>query len=169
MVKVKYIVIVIFVITMVILGRWAILTFFPNEEKRVKKQFQLLAEWVSKEPGESIFTLNQKTKDTGNLFDRPCKVIANPISYSGSFTPEEIAHYAIRSRSFFSILNLRFFDFNIELQERETAKVILTAKLTGTLNTGEGVDETRELECVLKKIEDEWLFHQLEVIEVLKK
>jgi hypothetical protein len=31
------------------------------------------------------------------------------------------------------------------------------------------VDETHELECALKKIENKWLFSYLEVVEVLKK
>jgi hypothetical protein len=31
------------------------------------------------------------------------------------------------------------------------------------------VDETRELECVLKKIARKWLFSAIEVVEVLKK
>jgi hypothetical protein len=31
------------------------------------------------------------------------------------------------------------------------------------------VDDTRELDCILKKIEKKWLFSQIEVVEVLKK
>jgi hypothetical protein len=31
------------------------------------------------------------------------------------------------------------------------------------------VDEIRELECLLKKIDKKWFFNQIEVIEVLKK
>jgi hypothetical protein len=34
---------------------------------------------------------------------------------------------------------------------------------------GEQVDETRELECILTKIEKKWLFSQIEVVEVLRK
>jgi len=45
----------------------------------------------------------------------------------------------------------------------------LIYRLTGNSTTGERIDETRELECVLKKIERKWLFHQIEVVEVLKK
>jgi len=47
--------------------------------------------------------------------------------------------------------------------------VTLTGRLTGRSGTGEQVDETRELECVLKKIERKWLFSEIEVVEVLKK
>jgi hypothetical protein len=31
------------------------------------------------------------------------------------------------------------------------------------------MDEIRELECLLKKIDSKWLFNQIEVVQVLKK
>jgi hypothetical protein len=31
------------------------------------------------------------------------------------------------------------------------------------------MDETRELECLLRKVEKKWLFSAIEVVEVLKK
>jgi hypothetical protein len=64
---------------------------------------------------------------------------------------------------------LKFYDFHTVFPERAVAKVTLTAKLTGKSTTGEQADETRELECILKKIEKKWLFSQIEVVEVLKK
>jgi len=64
---------------------------------------------------------------------------------------------------------LKFYDFHTVFLEKETTKVTLTARLTGRSTAGEQVDETRELDCVLKKIENKWLFSQIEVVEVLKK
>jgi hypothetical protein len=64
---------------------------------------------------------------------------------------------------------LKFYDFHIIFPERVVAKVTLTARLTGRSTAGEQTDETRELECVLKKIENKWLLSQIEVVEVLKK
>jgi len=45
----------------------------------------------------------------------------------------------------------------------------VTGKLTGKSSSGEQMDEVRELECLLKKIENKWLISQLEVVEVLRK
>jgi hypothetical protein len=47
--------------------------------------------------------------------------------------------------------------------------VTLTARLTGKLNVGDSIDETHEVESILKKVEKKWLFSKVEVIEVLKK
>jgi hypothetical protein len=64
---------------------------------------------------------------------------------------------------------LKFYDSDIAFPEKGVAKVTLTARLTGKSTAGEQMDETRELECLLRKIEKKWLFSQIEVVEVLKK
>jgi len=47
--------------------------------------------------------------------------------------------------------------------------VNLTARLIGKSKAGERVDEIRELDCLLKKMDRKWFFSQIEVIEILKK
>jgi len=166
MVKIKYLLIGVLI---VILGILAAVIFFPNKEKRVKKQFNLLSEWVSRSPDENTFTLLQKMKNIGNLFDEHCELKAPSQSLSGSYTREEISAYAGSARSYFSQLDLKFYDFHTVFPEKGIAKVTLTGRLTGKSTTGEQVDETRELECVLRKIENKWLFGEIEIVEVLKK
>jgi gas vesicle protein len=166
MVKIKYLLIGVLI---VIIGILAAVIFFPNEEKRVKKQFNLLSEWVSKSPEENTFTLLQRMKNTGTLFDEHCELKVPDQSLSGSYTREEISTYAGSARSHFSQLDLKFYDLHIGFPEMEVAKVTLTSRLTGKSTAGEQVDETRELECVLRKIENKWLFSEIKVVEVLKK
>jgi hypothetical protein len=108
-------------------------------------------------------------KNIGALFDEHCDLKAPSQSLSGSYTRQEISTYAGSARSYFSQLDLKFYDFQIVFPEKEVAKVTLTARLTGRSTAGEQADETRELECILKKIEKKWLFSQIEVVEVLKK
>jgi hypothetical protein len=153
----------------VVIGIGVTIYFFPSEEKKIKKQFRLLAEWVSKDPGENTFTMAYKVRNIGTLFDGTCEFKIPVYSFSGSYTPEEISGYAARGRLFCSQLYLKFYDLVIVFPEKGVAKVTLTAKLTGKSNVGEYIDETHELEFVLKKIEKRWLFSKLEVVEVLKK
>ncbi len=144
-------------------------TVFPSEEKRVKKRFHLLSEWVSKSPEESPLTMLQKMKDMGTLFLEHCELKAPNESLSGSYTRQEISAYAASARSHFSQLDLKFYDLQITFPEKEVATVTLTSRLRGKSKAGEQVDEIRELECLLKKIDRKWFFSQIEVIEVLKK
>ena len=153
----------------VVVGIVLAITLIPSEERRVKKQFHLLSEWVSKSPEENAFTMLQKMKNIGTLFDEHCEMKIPDQSLSGSYTRQEVSTYAGSARSYLSQLDLKFYDLRIVFPEKEIARVNLTARLTGRSTAGERVDETRELECVLKKIDKRWLFSQIEVIEVLKK
>ena len=166
MVRFKNIIIGVLVL---VIGIGVTLYFFPSEEKRIKKQFRLLAEWVSKDPSENTFTMVYKVKNIGSLFDGTCEFKVPVYSFSGSYTPEEISGYAARGRLFCSQLYLKFYDLVIVFPEKGVAKVTLTARLTGKSNVGEYIDETHELESLLKKIEKRWLFSKFEVVEVLKK
>ncbi len=153
----------------VIAGVLVTIALIPSEEKRVRKQFRLLAEWVSKSPEENAFTMFQKMKNIGTLFDERCEMKVPDQSLSGSYTREEISTYAGSARSHLFQLDLNFYDLRIVFPETEIARVDLTARLTGRSAAGERVDETRELECVLRKIDKKWIFSQIEVIEILKR
>ncbi|MGZ3604222.1 MAG: hypothetical protein ACXU9P_04625 [Thermodesulfobacteriota bacterium] len=153
----------------VVAGIVVIITLIPSEEKRVKRQFTLLSEWVSKSPEENAFTMLQKMKNIGNLFDERCEMKIPDQSLSGSYARQEVSTYAGSARSYLSQLDLKFYDLHIIFPEKEIAKVNVTARLTGRSTAGERMDETRELECVLRKLDKQWLFSQIEVIEVLKK
>ncbi len=52
---------------------------------------------------------------------------------------------------------------------KESANAVLTAKLCGKLTTGEYINEIHELECVLIKIEEDWLFSEIKIVDVLEK
>ena len=165
-VKVKYVLIALILIA---IGIGFSLTLFQSEEKRVKKQFHLLSEGVSREPGENIFTMDQKIKKMGSLFDETCELKIPAYSLSGLLTRGEITGYATRGRLHFTQLHLKFYDFNIAFTQEGGAGVHLTARLTGKTTTGENVEEAHELDCLLKRIEKRWLFDRIEVVEVLKK
>ena len=164
--KIKYLVIGVLI---VVVGIVVVIALMPSEEKRVKRQFHLLSEWVSKSPEENAFTMLQKMKDIGTLFDEHCEMKIPEQSLSGSYTRQEVSTYAGSARSYLSQLELKFYDLRIIFPEKEIAKVNLTARVTGRSSSGERMDENRELECLLRKIDKKWLFSQIEVIEVLKK
>jgi len=166
MVKIKTILAGVLVLIIAVL---AVLYFSGSEEKKVRKQFHLLSEWVSKDPDEKVFTMAHKVQSIGTLFAEACEFKAPIVSLSGSYTPEEISSYAAQGRAYFSKLSLRFYDLEIDFPEEGVAKAILTAKLTGTSKAGEHVDEIQEFECALQKIEDRWLFRSFKVVEVLKR
>jgi hypothetical protein len=166
MVKIKYLIVA---LLMVMVGVLATSRFFPSEEKKVKKRFALLSEHMSKDTGETPFIMANKIKGITALFGENCNFTVSDYSLSGHYTREEISGIALRGRAHFSNLGLRFYDLKVSFPEKDLAQVNLTARLTGKSVHGEQVDETRELLCLLKKVEKKWLFSSFEAIEVLKR
>jgi hypothetical protein len=166
MVKMKYLIIAFLI---VVVGISATILFFPSEEKKVKKRFALLSEQISKDPQENTFVMASKIKGITALFGENCNFRVSDYSLSGNYTRQEISGIALRGRAHFSNLGLKFYDLKVSFPEKDLAQVNLTARLTGKSVYGEQVDETRELNCLLGKIERKWLFSSFEVIEVLRR
>ncbi len=159
-------------IVILLIGFFSWKYFFPNEEKKVIKQFELLSQYVEKVAEEDILSAANRMKNISQLFADPCefKIEGDPsYSFIGSYSRDEIKGYTLRGRSYFSELSLRFDDYNIEFPEKNMAQVRLTGRLTGRSTAGEKVDEVRELLCILNKVGKAWLFSRLEVIEALKR
>lgn len=166
MVKIKYLIIALLI---VMVGILATLLFLPSEEKKVKKRFALLSEHMSKDPGENTFVMANKVKGITALFGKNCNLTVSDYSLSGNYSREEISGIAFRGRAHFSTLDLKFYDLKVSFPEKDLARANLTGRLTGKSVYGEHVDETRELMCLLKKVEKKWLFNSFEVIEVLRR
>lgn len=156
-------------VLVLIVGIGAAIYFFPSEEKRIKKQFSSLSEWISKEPDEKKLTMATKRQNIMSVFAKTCKFEAPAAEVSGTHSPDEIATKAIMARSRFATLSLKFYDLEVDFPQEGMAKVIATAKLTGSATDGEAIEETHEIECVLQKTEGDWLISEVEVVEVLKK
>jgi hypothetical protein len=153
----------------VILAVVAWVYLVQSDTKKIKKQFDSLSKQVSKEKGENPIAIASKAKTIATLFAETCE-LSDPISgLPATYTPGEMASYAANNRIAFSELSLTFYDFNIEFSETGLARVTLTGSLKGRLMNGNIVDETREVQCVLKKVGRNWLFSKIEVIEVLKR
>jgi hypothetical protein len=165
-VKLKYVLIILVAVG---LGLFVVVYFSQSEEKKVRKQFDLLSEYVSKDSEENAIAMANKMQKLASLFGDSCELQVAVELLSGTYTSEEIASYAARARTRFSKVSLGFRDLEVNFPENGVAKVTLTARLTGQTRAGEQMRETRELECLLKKSETKWLFTHIAVIEVLRK
>ncbi len=146
-----------------------VIIFFPTETGRVKKQFRSLARLIAKESDESNLTMALKIKNIQSLFAPTCQLDIPAQDFSGTYSNKEIAQNAAVARSQFSEISLKFYDLDVDFPEEGTARAFTTAKLIGISTEGDAIDETHELECTLQKIKDNWLFTDVEVVEVLKK
>ena len=166
MVKVRHLIIA---IVLVLSGVVVLIYVLQGEEHKIQRAFSSLAKWASKEEGETNLTMVQKTRSIGSLCEKACHIKAPGTTFSGTYSSQQISALAARARTPFTRLEVRFDDLHIELMGEDGATVRVTAQLMGIRKRGERVDDTRELECRLQKVEGTWLFTHFELIEVLER
>jgi hypothetical protein len=161
--------IIIAVILLALFAVFAVLYLFPSDRSKIRKQFETLSILVSKEKGESAFTMAYKVNALASLFADSCSFEFSQNYMAGEYTPEQITSHAAKGRSRFSKISLDFYDIVPDIRN-DVAVVETTVRFFGELKDSAKVaEETREIQCKLKKIEGKWKFTSFKVVEVLKK
>jgi len=165
-VKKKYVVITAIVLAVIVLVS---ISGIDTEEHKIKKQFDKFSELAAKKPSESTFVMARKAKDIAKLFDRQCILNTRFEEILGQYSSQEIQALAMRVRLMFSALSLKFHDIGISIAGEHRADVTFTAKLSGSLKSGEHLSEVHEFRCVLNNVDDSWVFSKFELVEVFEK
>ena len=157
------------VILLAVIAVLASLYLFPGDKIKIKKQFEALSNFVSKEKGESAFTMAYKVNALASLFADSCSFEFSQNYMTGEFTPDQITSHATKGRSRFLKISLKFYDIVPDIRN-DVAIVETTVRFHGELrDSAKFAEETREIQCNLKKMDGKWKFTNFKVVEVLKK
>lgn len=159
----------IIVVALLLVGLFLAPRLFPSRERKVRRQFALLSKTVSKDSRENPITTATKINKLRSLFAENCSLRTRFSSFSGDFTREEIVSLIAQARLECSTLTVKFYDLQVEFPDDGIAKATLTIQVNGTMTDGSLVDETHELECMLNKSENKWLFSECRLVEVLER
>jgi len=140
-----------------------------TEEDKVKKQFERVAELAEKEAGETNLAMANKSRQIGAMVTDPVTVTIPEYHASGSYPRQEITRRMAMGRTRFKQFSLEFFDLSVTIIDDTSADARVTAQVTGKKLNNQPFEGTHELRCRLNKVEDEWLFNQVEVVDVLEK
>ena len=137
-------------------GIWWAVRALAGDEQKIRRCFSRLSELIDKREGESLILAAARGQALGNLFTDDFEARLELAEFSGHVSPEEIVAHAVRARSQFSRLELRFADLQVRVlpkgREAETAAV---ATLSGrSLSGADWGTETRLLRCRLRKGDD---------------
>jgi hypothetical protein len=160
---------IIVIVLVIVAGVFAYKWLFESEEKKIKKRFDLLEERVSKTGEEARLETGLKTSQIKTMFTDPCLFEIPSENMSRKFKPQDISNAAMAVISRYSQVSLAFHDLQISLNTDTSARAIGTAQLSGVLQSGERVSDYHEIDFKLKKIDDEWFFSSVTVVEVLEK
>ena len=157
------------ILVLIIAGAGTAWYFLQSDTRRIKKQFGYLSEYVLKEGQENTIMMALKVKNIGTLFSKRCVLEVEQYMMTGTYSPEQITSHAATARVQFTKVELKFYDINIEFPVEGKALITATANLAGTTKSGEIINDAHEIVAEMKKVERDWLFGRISVVEVLKK
>lgn len=141
---------------------------FPSEEKKVRKRFELLEKWVSKEGEEGVLVAARRSQNVGSLFSDASVFHSIYPTLSGVLGSRSIAQLTAQFRAEVSKVSLEFDISKVEFPEASgTAKVLAVGKMRGKLTGGEDFGESHGVTFKLEKIEGKWLFTEVRIFDGL--
>jgi len=167
MVKSKPVIIVLFVGVISII---VFCFFFQTEERQVRKRFKIFTQTASKHAKDSQLIVAGKSKKISTFFAQTCQIEAREYNVSKDYTQQNVRTIAFHVLTRYSKLDLKFIDLKIDIPEKGIATAVSTARIIGKVKgTEKSMEENHEIDCRLRKIDDEWVFEKVELIDVLKK
>ena len=167
MVKSKQVVIV---LSVIVIGVILFFFFFQSEERQVRKRFKTFAQTASKRVEDSQLIVAGKSKKISKYFAQSCQIEAPEYNVSRNYSQADIHTIAFQVLTRHSELKVTFVDLQVEIPEKGIATAISIVRILGKVKRGEEyVEENHEIDCQLKKIDEEWVFVKIELVDVLKK
>ncbi|MBN1671616.1 MAG: hypothetical protein JXR37_11310 [Kiritimatiellae bacterium] len=164
--RAKHVVVVCGAIVLLGLAGWRLL---QTDRRQVARQFDRLAQWVSKRAREQALGTALKLQGADTLFAEEVEVAVGERMLAGRYTVRELVGQAALARMSFVELAVEFHDLAVEFPSNGVAHVVCTVQVTGKLTNGERVDEPREIECTLEKTSGRWLFSAFRSVDVLRR
>lgn len=142
----------------------------PTNEQLIIERLNLLSSSVSKKTGEGAIAMAVKHQTINGLIDEQCTVFIKEAMLAGDFTPEEFAAQMTRSRTMFKSINGKIDGCEVQIDSDQTAATVSFAiRITAELKNGRKVDEVRDLQATVRKVDNKWLFSGFKILQVLEK
>lgn len=147
-----------------------VIAFLPNEEKRVRKTFDRVAELLAKDGDEPVLTTAGKANGLSNLIAPKMHLEAKEIGLNESFDPTTLAQCATLMRAHERHITVTFSDISVDFppDKENVANVLGNVAVDADHNLGFKDKESRTFEATLTKDEetDTWQFKNVKVHRV---
>jgi len=141
----------------------------PGDKQLIQEQVARLAELVSKPQGEGNAAMALKMNALPGVFTDTFTVDLQDFPFNGTHSATEVTSDVARGRAMFSSIELTFHDVTVILDGPDTATAAFTARARFSSQQAEGLGETREMHCQLRKVDGKWRFASFHEEAVLVK
>ncbi|MEN8198549.1 MAG: hypothetical protein ABFR63_00620 [Thermodesulfobacteriota bacterium] len=145
-----------------------VLFLLPSDEKKIRHNLELLAEYSSSSPGEAGVAELQKAALVAKQCSDPCRVHIESLDIARNFNKKELREHVILMKRSLPAVTFGFTDTRVELTTDERAEVVTTLALSGEL-ADERFSDAYELNIIALKQDGEWLFSDFTVVEFMER
>ena len=158
------------ILTVVALAGAALWVTFAlqSEEHKVKLVLDKLVYLAERPASPGAAELAVKLGSIDDIFAGEVSLDFGRRVLSGTYSSRSIEPLLVQYRKVFARAAVEMDDLTVTVAG-DTAEAVFSCRLTGKLHRGDLVEEVRDIECRLKKIEDKWRIIKLEINEVLER
>jgi hypothetical protein len=142
--------------------------FWPGDEREIHKKIALIESLASKDADEKPFDSLLRARDLAALFHDPCILQVESADFRGEYSRKHIQDRIVMVRGSFTRVKVSVHDPVIDLPEKNNAKLRCTLRVKGEGNS-RPVADVQELQADLHKVEGDWMFTTLTLVEVLER
>jgi hypothetical protein len=152
----------------VLAAGFALFRLLPGEEKEIRKQLAVFERTAAKKSDEQPVESLLKARRIAGLFNDPCQFSVDAADFTGTFSRQQIMERINLVRASYGSVTVKLYDIAIEFPEENRAAVRLTLRLSGQ-SREHAVADVQETLATLEKIEGDWLFTTVRIVEVLSR
>ena len=143
--------------------------FSESEEQKIRKMLKnVCMDCAKNKESSSAAALIVKTNVLKSYFTDPCTLSVYRGFLQGTFNDVRIANEIMRVNLFFRESDLSYSDLIVTVNVPE-ATASFTGRFQAVLKSGERVDEVREVDLKLRKVEKKWKITSAEVHKILQR
>jgi len=142
--------------------------FWPGDERAIRGQLALVEEMGSKDEAEQPMDGLVRAAQLAALFDDPCQLTVESTRHAGSFSRKQIQDRIVLVRTSFARVRVSLHDIVIDRIDNGTAALHGTLRLSGQ-GTGDPVADVQEVRVEMARIDGQWLFTAVTLVEVLER
>jgi hypothetical protein len=140
---------------------------FPSDERAIRSNLDDLADYCSTTGNDKAIAALTKISLAGKLFQDPCQVEVKSFDISRELGRKEVTDHILMMKKMMPATRFTFSDTDILFPGDKRAELSTTLRLTGKARDNRFTD-AYELSILLSKVEGDWLFSSVTVVEFIE-
>lgn len=140
---------------------------FPSDEKKIRGNLDSLADYCSTTGNDKAIAALTKVSLAGKLFHSPCLVEVKSFDIQQELSRKEVTDRILMMKKMLPVTRFTFSDTDILFPDKDHAETTTTLRLNGKARSNRFTD-AYELNIITTKVEGDWLFTSVQVVEFIE-